>query len=133
MASSLTRLACGEPPVASELAEILTHIGSTLDEFIEQARKLSGQDDVTLTLIGPFIGRSLLELYVPRIIARIDPFRVLVLREMQRQPDYNLGVRRASSIQWQGDILAAKAPTPPIWADRKLEDMSRAILSDYHG
>jgi hypothetical protein len=133
MASSLTQLACGEPPVASDLAEILAHLGSTLDVFIEQARKLSEQDDVTHTFIGPFIGRSLLELFFTSIIARIDPFRVLVLRKMQRQPDYNLGVRRASSIQWQGDILAARAPTQPIWADHKLEDISRAILSDYHG
>jgi hypothetical protein len=133
MASSLRILTCGGSRDSTDLSQVLSHIGKSLDVFMSHLRKLGEADDATHTFFGPFVGRSLLELSFTALIARLDPFRVLVLREMQRQPDFEVTGRRQASIQWQGDIVAKDAPKKPLWGDKKFEDISRALLADYYG
>ena len=134
MASSLRILTCGNPEDGTDLSQILLHLGNTLDVFMGHLRKLSDADDNTHTFFGPFIGRSLLELSFTALIARLDPFRVLVLREMHAASrTLRWCARRQASIQWQGDVLAKEVPKKPLWGDKRFEEISRVLLADYFG
>jgi hypothetical protein len=65
------------------LEQILTHVGKSTDRVLEQIIWLGSQDDGRISIFGPFLGRSLLELSATALIARLDPLRVLFLREIQ--------------------------------------------------
>jgi hypothetical protein len=83
-------------------------------------------------MFGPFLGRSLLEVAFTAILGRLDPFRVVILREMQLRPDYTPERRSQASIQWTGDIHAEKK-VDDLWrADRSVKDMTRALFGDYY-
>ncbi len=134
MATDLARIACGKFQDEGELSEILSHLGNSIDVFMGQLEWLAEQGDERVMVFGPFVGRSLLELSFTTIISRLDPFRVLYLREMQRQASFDIGVRRAASIQWQGDVLAREVPASNLWDhNRQFEKISRALLADYYG
>jgi hypothetical protein len=73
-----------------------------------------------------------LELSLTALIGRLDPFRLLVLREMQRRPDYDVGRRSLASIQWDGDVIAAKKEST-LWDPAKaFEKVSRGLLGNYY-
>ena len=128
---ALRELACGGSVDQCELAESLAHIGATVETFAGQIGWLRQQPDHICTVYGPFLGRSILELVLTGLISRTDPFRVLVLREMQRKSKDDLGVKRKAAIQWQGDVLAKKKPSDLWSSDLVFEEISRALLSDY--
>lgn len=132
MPKELVRLLCGETPSTSEYASIFQHIGATLDDLLAHYKRLLDRnDEVEIGLFGPFVGRSILELCASALVGRFDPFRILVLREMQLQPDYDVGERNKAAIQWAGDVVAEKVST--LWkADRAVASMSRALLGDYY-
>jgi len=134
LASDLAQLVCGTPDREGNLGEVLLHLGVSIDAFCGQLAWLSGENDHRATLLGPYVGRSLLELCFTALIARLDPFRVLVLREMQMQTDQDIGSRRASSIQWHGDVMPKTPPPSDVWdSDKDFEKVSRALLADYCG
>lgn len=129
--SALALLLCGPPPnTPSELNEVLKHLSSTIDNVATEIEKLGEFSESQIALYGPFLGRSILELGCTALIARLDPFRVLVIREKQRQPDYELGKVNKSSIRWQGDVLAEKVGN--LWEDKSLQNPTRALLGDYY-
>ena len=81
------------------------------------------------------MGRALLEVGLTAIIARLDPFRVLVLREMQLQPEFDVAIRRSTSVQWQGDIMSKPPPKKDakLWSpDLSINELTRALLGDYY-
>ena len=131
MEQDLKILLCGEADSESDLGEILTHIGNTLSLVIGQIPSLLESSEQQMSLYGPFIGRSILELGCTAIIGRLDPFRVLVLREVQRQSDYNISTRNRISIQWQGDVVA-KQKIPNLWSDKNMTEITRALVGDYY-
>jgi|GEM_PF-1022118 len=141
VSEALGRLVCGEPEVGSALAEVLEHSRSmviALATEVENLRRSTelgcpvSQEPTQIALLGPFFGRSLLELCLTALLGRFDPFRVLLLREMQMRPDYAPGKRNLASIQWAGDIHADRK-IEDLWkADRSLKDMPRALLGDYY-
>ena len=66
------------------------------------------------------------------IIGRFDPFRVLVIREMQLRPEYSHDQKNFVSIQWRGDVHAEGA-VKELWrSDRHVSEMTRALLGDYY-
>ncbi len=89
-----------------DLAEILRHLRGVIDLHWDELQWLLKLWEILIKTFGPFIGRSLTELTLTAHLARPDPFRVLYLREMQRQPGFDISFRRAASIQWHGDVLA---------------------------
>jgi hypothetical protein len=115
MQTHLAKLACGKVEGAGDLAEILRHLGNTIDVFVAQLDWLSNEGDERVTAFGPFVGRSLLELAFSAVISRLDPFRLLYLRELQQQPSFEIGIRRAASTQWQGDVVAKEKPPQELW------------------
>ena len=132
MAGDLSKLACGDPSGNAELSAVLIHIGTMLDLVMDEVRSLHIAADKRVTLFGPFLGRSLIELCVTALIARLDPFRVLLIREMQLRPGYTAGTRLKSAIQWQGDVLQEKVSD--MWsAEKPAEKAGRALLGDYYG
>jgi hypothetical protein len=133
-AVDLGRLVCGAPPPGCTLTEILDHLNTTLATISAEIESLQkdAAEETRFALLGPFLGRSLLEVALTAILGRLDPFRVLILREMQMRPDYAPERRNLVSIQWFGDIHAEKK-VDDIWRpDRNVKDMTRALLGDYY-
>jgi len=132
MSRNLTKLICGAANDASDLCKVISHLGQTLDLLLEQARWLSEQDDKKVAAFGPYIGRSLLEIAVTAIAARLDPFRVLVLRRVQMEQDYNIRNTYRSAVRWQDDILGDKKNND-MWSPTvRFSEVSRALLGDYY-
>jgi len=134
MNTDLARIACGQTDgEQGELIEILDHLGSSIDLLFGQLKWIAEGDENRMTVFGPFIGRSVLEISLTAIVARLDPFRVLYIREMQRQPGFDISIRRAASIQWQGDVLAKDKPPADLWdPNRQFDKVTRALLADYY-
>ena len=91
-----------------------------------------GADADAVAMFAPFLGRSLLELAASALLCRLDPFRFLVLREIQQNSESDLGLRTKAALQWAGDILPEIKAKQPLWSDRELKDISRALLSEYN-
>ena len=133
MPGNLTLLVCGAPNANSELGQVLNHIRVTLETVVNELLTLKDLSDSRVSFYGPFLGRSILELSCTAVIARIDPFRVLVLREFQSRPDYQIGERSKISIQWQGDVLAEKK-VQDLWSEGTVQKAmtARALFGDYY-
>ena len=117
--------------VHTAMVEVLANeVGSLRKEIVPSTHGTSGP--TRFALFGPFACRSLLEVALTAILGRLDPFRVLVVREMQMRPDYAPEKRSLVSIQWSGDIHAEKK-VDDLWKiDRNIKDMTRALLGDYY-
>jgi hypothetical protein len=134
MQSNVSLLTCGAidgPPASgSELAEILSYVRETIDLVSKQLGWLSQQDDSQVSILGPFLGRSLLELSTTALLARLDPMRLLVVRQIQTQPNYDPALRWKASLQWQGDVLAPDK-SKDLWTEKlEYEKTSKALLGD---
>jgi hypothetical protein len=134
--NDLSLLTCGRPTVAtgtiSEPAQILTHIQASMDYVIEQLSWLAQQEPRRISTLGPFLGRSLLELSATALIGRLDPLRLLVVRRIQAQPKYDTAIPWKASIRWQGDVVADKR-APNLWGEAlEYKEMTRALLGEYN-
>ncbi len=135
MHNDLSLLTCGNPTDslgASEVGKILIHLQGTIDHVMDQLSWLGAQDDKRISLFGPFLGRSLLELSATALISRLDPLRILVVRQVQAQPSYHTNIPWKAAIRWQGDVLAAKKVLN-LWGDElDYEKVTKALLGDYY-
>lgn len=136
MPTDLSLLLCGKPrPVSeggSELDEILAHIRESIDYLIGQLSWLGAQEGRHVSMLGPFFGRSLLELGTTALIGRLDPLRLLVVRKIQAQDNYKTGIAWKASIRWTGDVIADKKATT-LWSETlDYKDVSRALLGEYY-
>src|SRR2546427_9259290 len=107
MAQDLSILVCGRTSPGPEFAEVMRHLRRSINYMLSQLLWLRRQNDRRTAALGPFLGRSLLELTVTALLGRLDPFRLLVVREMQLQSDSDPGVRWSAAVQWAGDVIAA--------------------------
>ena len=129
--SALAKLLCGNVVVdGGGIDEVLSHLSVSIDNVVKELVTLQSLSDNQISLFAPFLGRSILELGCTALIARLDPFRVLLLRECQKQPNYRIDKANKSSIHWQGDVLAA--PVTALWDDKSLQNPTRALLGDYY-
>ena len=136
LANDLSLLICGKPTAApygdSELGQILTHIQESMDYLMDEISWLGEQEPRRVSMLGPFLGRSLLELSATALIGRLDPLRILVVRQIQAQPEYDTAIPWKASIRWQGDVLAAKKVTN-LWGEAlDYEKVTKALLGDYY-
>lgn len=136
MPTDLSILTCGRSAVApgggdSELGEILAYIQTSLESVLNQLSWLSLQEPARVSMLAPFLGRSLLELSTTALIGRLDPLRLLVVRQIQAQPDYNTAVPWKASIRWQGDVLVKKEKE--LWSQAlEYEKVTKALLGEYY-
>jgi hypothetical protein len=132
--SALAKLLCGDlVSDGGSVDEVLNHLSTSIDNVVEELVALLTQESPNpnqISLFAPFLGRSILELGCTAMIARLDPFRVLVIREYQNQHDYSKDKPNKSSIRWQGDVLAERVSD--LWADKSLQNPTRALLGDYY-
>ena len=84
---------------------ILKHLSGSIEKIISELSDLSELSDSKISLYGPYLGRSVLELSMTALLARLDPFRILVIKGRQAQPGYELNKPNSSAIRWQGDVI----------------------------
>lgn len=112
-----------------ELDKILLHLEASLKKVTKELVEVQALSDEKLGLYGPYLGRAILELSMTALIARIDPFKILLMKGKQEQPDYDLGMPHSSAIRWQGDVLDKAVSN--LWDDKSLKDPTRAIFGAY--
>src|ERR1700746_251731 len=129
---SLTELVCGKPPSGSHIAEVLEHLSLTFDKLTARTLKLRhDDDDIDLGLFGPILSRALIEVAFTSLLGRLDPFRILLIREFQKQPSYILDKRNNIAVNWQADVQGEKVGDL-FKPDLRLRDISRALLGSYY-
>lgn len=127
---SFVRLVCGTNFDSNkELDKILLHLEASLKKVTFELIEVQGLSDEKLGLYGPYLGRAILELSMTALIARIDPFKILLMKGKQEQADYDLGKPHSSSIRWQGDIVDTAVKN--LWDDKSLKDPTRAVFGAY--
>tara|TARA_B100000700_G_scaffold105725_1_gene119417 strand:+ start:265 stop:1020 length:756 start_codon:yes stop_codon:yes gene_type:complete len=127
---SFVRLICGSDFDASkEIDKILLHLQTSLKTVTHELIELQSGSDGRLGLYGPYLGRSILELSMTAIIARMDPFKILLMKGKQEQPGYDLGKPHSSAIRWQGDVVDKNVAD--LWADSSLKNPTRSIFGAY--
>jgi len=130
--SALAKLLCGNIIASGgEIYEVLSYLSTSIDNVVNGLNTLESMPPNQISLFSPFLGRSILELGCTALIARLDPFRVLMLREYQMQPNYDTGKRNNASISWTGDIFVAEDIKNP-WSDNSLKSPTRALLGEYY-
>jgi len=77
--------------------------------------------------------RSLMEIAMSALVARLDPFRVLVLRNCQLSSDYDIGSRAESAISWTGDVYTKDDKAVNWSRSLKPANVSRAVLDSPWG
>jgi len=132
--SALAKLLCGNIVASGgEIYEVLSYLSTSIDNVVNELETLESMSSNQISLYAPFLGRSILELGCTALIARLDPFRVLLQRKYQLQSNYFtelIGKPNKSSIRWQGDVLSGKVTE--LWSDKSLQIPTRALLGDYY-
>jgi len=129
--NELSSLLCGEHEHLGELSKILEQLGKTIDDFAPRCFQfISENNPKDITTFGPFCGRTILETACSIFIARLDPFRLLLIKRRQEQPHYDPATRHKIAIQWYGDVLLADKK-PPRLENITSDKISRALLTDY--
>lgn len=139
MVDQFAKLVCGATGSSSgAFAGITNHLCASVKAVVSEIVKLPDENPERIALFGPFLGRSILELTYTAIVGRLDPFRLLVLREIQmRQPASDvtvLGERCLTAIQWSGDIRPMKeGENPDLWSPTKtIDKVHRSLFGKYY-
>lgn len=132
--NDLAKLLCGKPEEGtSEVDYILIRLGNTITKFTDQILLFNYSEEKDRVNI-PFYARSIMEAACTALVARIDPFRILITYKVQSSSDYDITKRSNAAIQWTGDIIAAGKPKAILWnPENKINDYDRALLSNYNG
>lgn len=125
----LALLACGAFEENTEIGEVLDNIAGTITVIQNRIIDLPQADDDTVTMLGPFFARTLLENVMTALIGRLDPFRLLFTKKVQQHDSYELGRPSNAAIRWSGDALIRRR-SPIICGKFKIvgENVSK---SDY--
>lgn len=128
---SLSELICGDYRNLGELSDVLSLLDSTIDDFSTKCLGFLKDDVGDISTLGAYCGRTLLEAACIALIGRVTPYRLLLLKRYQEQPNYELGVRHKISIEWKGDILPKEIKKD--WAKADDKSLTAPLLSEYMG
>ena len=134
--TDLAKLVCGGVEIdhadpECELSQISIHLRTVIETVLAELGWLSEQSPARITLYGPFLVRTLLEVGVTALIGRIDPTRLLIVKRTQQHGEYNTKQPWNSAIRWQGDVLDEKVNE--LWSPKKqYKDMTKALFGDYY-
>lgn len=132
----LAALVCGGAEIDAvqndcEVSKILLHLRNILVSVLGELNALGVQPPERISLYGPFLTRSLLEVAVTALIGRLDPTRVLVVKRVQEHGNYDTTKAWNAAIRWQGDVLDKKAGD--LWTpERSYREMTKALFGDYY-
>ena len=134
--TDLAKLVCGGVEIESadpdcEVSQIFLHLRSVLETVLTELKWLTDEPVVRVTLYGPFLVRTLLEVGVTALIGRMDPTRLLIVKRTQQHGEYNTKQAWNSAIRWQGDVVDKKVTE--LWApEKQYKDMTKALFGDYY-
>lgn len=133
--ADLAKLLCGGTGIDDapdcEISKILRHLREVVTSTLVELEWLGTQSDQRISIYGPFLVRSLLEVGVTALIGRLDPTRVLVVKRTQECSDYDTKQAWSSAVRWQGDVVDKKQSS--LWVPEKhYKDMTKALLGDYY-
>lgn len=118
-------------PPDGDLRGSLEFLDKNICHILGELRQLGLRDSVAVVTYGPFLARALLEVSFTALTGRLDPFRLLSIRRIQKSHDYDRQVPWKAAMRWKGDVVADK-PTNP-WSDKMdPKDMTRAALGDFY-
>lgn len=137
MVENFKLLSCGSPADSTVFGGIMTHLQSSHERIITEMLALPARGEEAVKFYGPFLGRSILEVAFTALIGRLDPFRLLVLREMQMRMSTTVeplvGERFLAAVQWTGDVRPKEAEHPDLWAPtRPMEKIYRTLFGRYY-
>lgn len=134
--TDLAKLICGGDEIDNadpdcEISQIFIHLRGVLNGVLTELNWLSSEPSERITLYGPFLVRTLLEVGVTAIIGRMDPTRLLIVKRTQQHGDYNTKQAWNSAIRWKGDVVDEKVTE--LWSPKKqYKDMTKALFGDYY-
>ncbi len=91
-------------------------------------------DSKDACMFVPFFSRNILETSATALLARIDPFRVIVTYKVQNDASYTIDKPSNAAINWRKDIYSEQKPPNKLWDfENKIGDYDRALLSKHQG
>jgi hypothetical protein len=112
----------------SPLGKVINHISESGGKAFSTLSNVYKSTDEKMEVYAPYLTRLILEITTTAVIGRLDPFRLLVLAEVQKSASHEIGKPNTTSMRWQGDVLANDNVK---WSqDLKLENYPRALLGD---
>lgn len=125
---SFAGLFLGSASGTSPLCSVLLHLGTSIARIAIEAKTVRNSDPAIIEMYGPFLGRALLEASLTAITSRLDPFRILVLRQVQLAGSLDVTKPNKVSYRWQGDVVS---DSKLEWSqERNPEQFSRALAGD---
>lgn len=128
------QLVCGSITGTDSFASVMTHLQEALRSIASELSALPNEGENRVSLYGPLLGRSTMELTTTCLVGRIDPFRILMLREVQMRgtsgSQIDLGERTNIAIQWTGDVRPKDSVPTTIWeGDKPIHTITRALFA----
>ena len=107
---------CSCTPGTSRIGAIQSILGKDVLRYGQAVAGMMATtaNEDTIRLYGCFAARKLLEAGCVSVLCRVDPGRLLILREFQLKGDYPLGERHSASIDWKADVVSDKKA---VWTD----------------
>jgi hypothetical protein len=124
---------CGCAPTTTRIGSVQQILGKDVVRYgVAVARMITPGAEETMTLLyGCFAARKLLEAGCVSVLCRMDPARLLILREFQIRGRYALDERHAASIDWKADVVSEKKPG---WTEgTSPEKFVRSLLGGHLG
>lgn len=127
------KLLCGTPTDdLFELKNILSNMKYKLELYTNRILDYNW-DNGNIDMILLFYARNILETSLTALLGRYDPFRVIAVYKVQSLPNYEMGKRSKSAIEWSGDIIAKSRPNILWDNDSSIDKFDRALLSNHNG
>lgn len=119
-------------PEGGEVREVLEFLEQNLSKILHEFAFVAAQDNSRVVMYAPFLARSFLEVGLTALAGRIDPFRLLSIRRIQKSPDYDRSVAWKAAMRWSGDVVS-EAPSADPWTHKlDPQSMSRAVLGHFY-
>lgn len=123
---------------SDNFSSVCAHLQTSLKNVLNEIIVLPSESEQRVALFGPLLGRAVLEITFTALVARIDPFRILALREIQIHASslgyQYLGERTNAAIQWTGDVRPSETDPNDLWRlDRQFSKYSRSLFGATYG
>ena len=133
--SDLALLACGNYSDYGDIKDAFANLANKITQVEDRLMRLPTESDDDISMLGPFLGRTLLESVCVALVGRIDPFRLLIVQTSQKCSTYSVEKRSNSAIVWDGDIFEkGSSQLNHGWdPEIKLKEITRGLLGDFYG
>ncbi|MDU2241177.1 MAG: hypothetical protein E7E23_11380 [Paenibacillus sp.] len=133
--SNLSRLICGEFNRHTELKDVFqyqSYIITKMENAIVPML-MNMEEEENISLLGSFYGRKLLEAFCNTMIGRIDPVRLISIKNVQKK-NFSADKRMPIAVQWAGDVFEKYGDKVPsdLWHNELSSDkVGRPLFGIY--